>query len=202
VLSPWAASRGAKVCRLFVEDGNTAAERQVEALGFTVVAHWFHCALDDLTTKPVAAGNGGRRKPRRSPLTAAARADVPALFISWSDSDLYRAARGLISHGWTCRRMRDVDLEEAVGSKTLLEGSAGAVIVGTDDEYPHQAWLSWISTEESSAADLVKDLIDASAGREFGAVRGMLPETAWLRAAFEAAGFDTTREQLYSRPLR
>lgn len=180
----WGRARGAVVARLMVEESNEAAQLQVEAAGYRRVAEWFHATKSVLDTARRRDGPG-LREPE--PLRPAPAQEVDGAYMSWSTSELARAAHGLIGERWHMRHMTVDDVYSAVRDRALWEAPSGWVMIQRDGE--DSAWVPWLMTTAGEADTLVETLLTKLRGDGVATVSVLLPRTPWLVAAFEASRF-------------
>jgi GNAT superfamily N-acetyltransferase len=175
----WARQRGARVARLATASDNTAAQRQVEALGYRLTCTWLHSEPDPDT------GNGME-----------VTADLGPAWLYWSGSDLAFTGRELIAVGWRWRRARIGDLGTAVAQGQLLQCPAGWAIV----EEPEPGWvrIGWLATAPEDAPSMLASLRGLAGDMGATAITLMVPATAWFRETFRRAGIETSEMMIYS----
>ena len=83
-LIEWARKREALVARLAIEEWNTAAKAQVEAMGMRRVAVFARAVRTLGAADPTPGGNGGRRARADIRLVPAPAPEAEAAFVSWS----------------------------------------------------------------------------------------------------------------------
>jgi GNAT superfamily N-acetyltransferase len=186
----WARQRGAKVIRLSTEETNTAAQAQVEKLGYRKVAR-FALAVRAIEPKmPPGAGtgsNGGRRLtgPERLDLAPSAEAD-PA-YLVWSTGDQARVGHQLFpADGWSFRRLRPGDLVAAAKARRLWTSPSAWVVTEEEDT---EMWIALFITTIEDADRAAVALVDLAQEREAGLLRVMIPRVDWLEEALQRQGF-------------
>lgn len=186
----WARERGAKVIRLSTEETNTAAQQQVEKLGYRKVAR-FALAVRAIEPKtPPGAGtgsNGGRRLtgPERLDLAPSAEAD-PA-YLVWSTGDQARVGHQLFpADGWSFRRLRPGDLVAAAKARRLWTSPSAWVVTEEEDK---EMWIALFITTIEDADRATVALVDLAQEREAGLLRVMIPRVDWLEEALQRQGF-------------
>ena len=189
-LLDWARQQGAQVARLAVEDWNTAARAQVEAVGMRHVAEFSRCVRQVGASGPSKEGNGGRRVRASTRLVPAPAAEAESAFVSWSSSELSRSVRGLFGVRWKWRRLNAADLSAAARGDALWTASGGWVMAAEDDGFLEVAWCD---TTPDGALDLARAVVDLAEERKLEKVRAMVPATDWLEAAFTQSGFTVKR---------
>lgn len=198
VLQDWGRDLGAQVCRLAVEDWNTAALGQVESIGMRRVGDWVHASRPAPSPIPLPAGNGGRRRPARDRLDRAPSAEAAPAFMAWSAGDIGRAARGLIAVGWTWRRLTIADLHRAARADALWMSTAGWAMAAVDEDTLDVAWLV---AGPDEVDEVVRATVDLAS--EIGAERVelKLPRLDWVNGALERNGFETGGLVLFAKAL-
>jgi GNAT superfamily N-acetyltransferase len=197
-LWPWAAERGAAVVRLAVEDWNTAAQGQVQGMGFRPVSTWLYAERGVGENSPVPEGNGGRRVPAEESLRPANAAEAEPAYLSWTSGDLARASRGLFPQGWTWMRLTAEHLAAAARERTLWAGRPGWALADLDDT---QLRVHWLETVESDARAMVRALVDRAAGAGSERLTAMIPAVDWLRQAFERSAFEMSPLRVWAKEL-
>lgn len=194
----WAATEGAQVARLMVEEWNTAARTQVEAAGYRAVSPWLWCTMD-LRHGVVPQTNGGRRVPGEERLTPGRRTEADMAWMAWSSSELARTARELFPIGWHFRRMRPDDLRTAASHRRLWHAPSGWIMQETLDD--GTMVVSWMATSDLDASRLVQAVVDLADGSRVEQVRVMLPNVEWIVREVVSAGFEPHPARIYARPL-
>ncbi|MDH3499926.1 MAG: GNAT family N-acetyltransferase [Acidimicrobiia bacterium] len=181
----WGRDRGAVVARLMIEDWNEAARLQVERGGYRRIANWFH-ARREVHDPPPSPTGPGLRPPE--PLRIAPRPEAEGAFMSWSTSELARAAHGLRGERWHFRQMTIDHLIQDAERRHLWEAPSGWISIehGPDGN----AWVAWLMTTPGEAELLVAALLTKLRSDGAMSVSVLLPRLPWLIAAFEASGFD------------
>lgn len=181
----WGRGRGAVVARLMVEDWNEAARLQVERGGYRRVADWFYARRANLDP-PASPTGPGLRPPE--PLRIAPRPEAESAFMSWSTSELARAAHGLRGERWHFRQMTMDHLVEDAEQRRLWEAPSGWISIEHGPE--GGAWVGWLMTTPGEAELLVEALLTKLRSDGAASVSVLLPRLPWLIAAFEASGFE------------
>jgi len=199
-LSSWAATEGARVVRLLVEEGNDGSHALVAAAGFAAAAPWMAAST---TVGPFDAvdprTNGGKRVPGEERLVQAPVAEAGPAWIAWSTGELARTGRQLLPFGWHLRRMTVADVEEAARRKALWQSPSGWVIADLDTD--RGIVVSWMATNDLDVARLVRALLDWARMAGIERLRIHAPVVPWLVEALERTGFTISRSTVYSRPL-
>lgn len=173
----WARDRGARVARLAAEDSNTAARRQVEAMGYRQTSKWAHANLNPLQNPPTDFATG---------LQPAPSADIDAAWLSWISGELSRPGREMLAVGWRWRTATPADLAAAVRDGALFQSPAGWLIA----DQPKRDWMrcGWLATTPDAAPQLIDDLLKTA--REWGVdeVTIKVPWTPWMVEALLRAG--------------
>lgn len=196
-LCGWAASQGAVVARLYIEDWNEAAQRQVSENRYRMVSQWVS-ARRRLGTEPDPTTNGGRRVRGEEQLTAATPAEVDPAWAVWSGSDMTRSGRGLHPFGWLFRRLTRDDIERAVRDRELLHGPSGWVMARDDNG---TMVVPFVAAADDDLYRIVRAAVDRADRHEFGAMHVLVPDTPDVADALERAGFGLDRGQVWARPL-
>ena len=199
----WARERGARVMRLSTEETNTAAQLQVEKLGYRRVAR-FALAVRAVEAKtPPGAGpgsNGGRRLtgPERLDLAPSAEAD-PA-YLVWSTGDQARVAHQLFpADGWSFRRLRPPDLVAAAKARRLWTSPSAWVVTEEEDD---EIWVPLFITTIEDADRAAVALVDLAQERAAGLLRVMIPRVDWLEEALQRHGFQLAHPNfIYEKAL-
>ncbi len=198
----WARSHGAKVLRLVTEDWNEAAQAQVESLGFRLVSRWTMWSRPVGNAAPKVSGNGGSRVRSEERLSVASSSEADAAFFAASAGELASASRGLITEGWTWRKLRPADLSRAAARRAMWVCPAGWVIGETDDERPDTFWVSWVMTVSDDADRLIRAVVDRAADEGAERLVMLLPDVEWLQRAARKAGLSAGHRLLvYEHPL-
>jgi GNAT superfamily N-acetyltransferase len=194
----WAVSAGARVVRLAVEDWNEAARGQVTKAGFRPVGSWLWARRGVGDSSPVPEGNGGVRVKGAEALRLAHSAEAEPALLSWSRSELSRAAHGLFPRAWTWQRLRIEHLTAAAGANALWEGRTGwAIALREDDRFS----VDWIETTPEDARAMVRALVERAADSGADVMRAMIPDVDWLVRAFRRSGFETGGITVYGLAL-
>lgn len=183
----WARARGALVARLAIEEENRPARSQVEKAGYRLTSRWLYT-----TSGP----SPGPALPADRVLRPALTIDADAAWVFWSQSDLARAGRELISEGWRWRKATRRDLEDAVNDHAFYQGPAGWAIVR-----PVGGGLAvrWLATTAPDAPLMLQGLRDLARARD--ELEAMIPETPWMVEALQREAFDAHPVLIYSKAL-
>jgi GNAT superfamily N-acetyltransferase len=185
----WARGQGAMVARLAVETANEAAIGQVLRSGYRRTGDWVHATATPST---------GRRLGGDLRLRPGAVVDADAAWTFWSQSELARDARDLISLGWRWRKASTTDLQEAVDRHGFLYGRGGWVITERDDEGMS---VRWLATAQADAPQLLQGLRDLIRDTPGGRVELMAPATSWLLESLQREGFELTELEIFAKVL-
>jgi GNAT superfamily N-acetyltransferase len=197
-LLDWARRRGALVARLAIEDWNEPARAQVEAVGMRRVAGFARASRRVDAAGLRLDGNGGRRARAGVRFRPAPAAEAEAALVSWSSSPLSREVRGLFAVRWTWRRLSLDDLRAAAAGDALWTAAGGWAIAAVDEEALE---VGWCDTTAEGAPDFARALVDLADDRGATEVHAMVPDVAWLTAAFERAGYEVDRIGVYALGL-
>lgn len=187
-LIDWARNEGALVARLGVEQWNTAAQQQVESMGFRDVGSWVVAVRPTPTAEPDTQSNGGKRAKARRKLERAHSAEALPAWLSWRSGPLLRPSRGL--HGWRWRWAR-LELDHLVAAAKVGElwsSQAGWMMARRDET---RLVVGWLECGPDDAADMIRSLVDLGIATEAEQIQITVPTVDWLTAALDAAGFDT-----------
>lgn len=206
----WASERGARVARLMVEDWNTAARAQVDAIGYHPVASWLWCTMGtpqnirrDVPHDPrpdmLPETRGRRRVPGEERLTPARLTEADLAWMAWSSSELARAARELFPLGWHFRRLRPDDLLAGARRRALWQAPSGWIMQETDDTGAMH--VSWVSTSDLDAARLIGAIVELADGSRAERITVMIPNIEWLVREVVSAGFEPHPSTIYARNL-
>jgi hypothetical protein len=174
----WARSRGGRVMRLATEEGNVAARRQVESLGYREVSTWLYSELAVEATRP-APGS-----------------DADAAWLFWAASDLARAGRELIAIGWQWRTARPGDV---TGSGELFVSPAGWVSV--TQAQPDWLVTRWMATTPDDLLPLLDGMLDLAAGRRVATIDVKLPDVGWTDEGLRRVGGEVDRVLIYAKAI-
>ncbi len=187
-LRTWAASEGAIVGRLLIEDWNESSIRHVEKIGFRKVVGVVRGVKAVGDASPSPNGNGGRRVPSRLRARQAHAADAAPAFASWSVGELGRASRGLTGSHWTYARLTVDHLVSAARRGAFWEiGGGWAVADAEGDRFE----VAWVESRREDVPDLLRALIDVGIGSGAEAVVLWAPAVDWMVQAARRLGFDT-----------
>lgn len=183
----WARERGARVARLGVEEDNTAARGQVEAMGYRQTSKWAHASLKPLERPPTSLATG---------LQPAPSADVDSAWLSWVSGELSRPGREMLAMGWRWRTATPADLVSAVRSGTFFQSPAGWLIA----DQPEPDWMvcGWMATTPDAAPELIDDLLKTAREWGVGEVSVKVPWTPWLVEALVRAGDEPGTVAIYA----
>ena len=132
-------------------------------------------------------------------MVRARRAEVASSWISWSQSELARRARGLYSIGWYVRTMRVGDVEQMAAKTRFYQCPAGWVEATTRDD---DLWFPWMATTEEDAPNLVRAMVALSV--RFPDAAGiclMFPAVDWMMEVTRQAGFELHPMSVFERPI-
>lgn len=182
----WAAKQGARVVRLAVVDGNQPAITQVLALGYRQTSVWAYCELAPAPTPDTGVRPG-------------TTADVDAAWMSWSTSDLHRAARGLIALGWQWRTARPQDLVEGVDEGRFFQSPQGWLLADQlDTKVMHSLW---VSTAAEDAPEFLKGVLGLAADLSADSVKVKTPSLPWMTEAMRRAGGEPSEILIFSKSI-
>lgn len=186
----WARGRGARVLRLATEADNTAAQSQVEGLGYREVSRWVYA---ELSVDP------SHRAPDQFRLRPAPGSDAEAAWLFWAASDLAREGRELIAIGWQWRTARPDDVTRALGAGEILQSAGGWVSVAQ----PAEDWMTthWFATTPEDLLVLLDGLLDLAAERSVTEVDVKLPNLGWTSEALIRVGGEPKEILIYAKPL-
>ena len=196
-LEDWARDRAARVVRLCVEEGNSAAAAQVEAIGLRRVAGFAH-ATRPVRRPPSTAGNGSRRRRRPQRLSPATSAEAEPALMSWSAGDLARSSHELFAVRWSWRRLTLADLVAAGRSGALWQSPSGWALAAVDNDALE---VGWLETGPDEAADLLAALVPLAAEQGADRVAAMLPDAGWLVTAAASLGYDPRPFSIYAKAI-
>lgn len=182
----WARGRGALVARLATEDDNTAARRQVEALGYRHTSTWCYAVIEprtvSVTTSPMAPTG-----------------DVEAAWLYWAGSELAHAGKELISVGWRWRKTRFDDLARAASAGELYQSQGGWALV----EQPEPDWMrcGWLATAPEDAPQVIEGVVSMARSRDVTELGLMIPRLAWIEETLSRLGADPALILIYTLGL-
>ena len=199
----WAASRGAVVARLLIEDWNEGPQRQVERMGYRKASTWWFSRRDDLLSDPNPLRNGGPRVPGPERLLPAGGADVDDAFLAWNSGRLMRAARGLVSRHWAYWTLRPEDLSAARSRGALLTCPSGWVIGDLEDDRDggRRFSVTWLQASPEDSRRVLRACIDHAVEQECGSIALWLPVDPDLDGAIEAMGFESSASSVWERSI-
>jgi GNAT superfamily N-acetyltransferase len=183
----WARSRGGRVMRLATEEGNVAARRQVESLGYREVSTWLYSELEVEAT---------HRAPEQFRLRPAPGSDADAAWLFWAASDLARAGRELIAIGWQWRTARPGDV---TGAGELFVSPAGWVSV--TQVQPDWLVTRWMATTPDDLLPLLGGLLDLAAERRMATIDVKLPDVGWTDEGIRRVGGEVERVLIYAKAI-
>ena len=192
----WGRDRGAIVARLMVEDWNEAARSHVEQAGYRRVATWFFARRSVEGSRPSRDGPGIRPP---EPLRSAPPQEVEGAYMSWSTSELARAAHGLVGQRWHMRRMTVHDLFADATARMLWEAPSGWISI--DGSNADDVWVRWMMSTAGEADTLVAALMTKLRSDGVEMVGCLLPKVPWLVAAFESSGFEVHSNAVWELAL-
>ncbi len=185
----WARSRGARVARLAIEEENQPARSQVEKSGYRQTGRWVHATIGITSAARLASGQR---------LRTATSVDADAAWVFWSQSDLARAGRDLISEGWRWRKTTPEDLLCAVDDHALYQGPGGWSIVRTVEV---GLAVRWMATTPTDFPVMLQGLLDLAREARAEVLEAMIPETPWVIEALQRDGFEQRPVLMFSKPL-
>lgn len=197
-LHDWCRRSGAMVARLFVEDWNEPAKRQVTRGGFRPVGEWVMAERAVGEASPVPGGNGGRRVPAAEKLRRARASEAEAAFVSWGSGDMPRIARGLFGIGWSLRRLTLDDVLAAAKAEALWESRAGWAMAARGETTFE---VGWLATTRADAPTITRALVDAAVESDSDRIQMMLPGIDWLTNAARRNGCELHPMALYEYGL-
>jgi len=186
----WAVERGARVVRLAAETANLPAATQVVALGYRQTSSWTFAECE-----PKRRSDGGELRK----FGPASRADVDAAWVFWSSSDLNRASRGLINHGWQWRDASPTDLESGATSGHLFQSPDGWLLA--DQPKPELLRVLWMATTPEDAPSFLDGVMDFATTREVEVVAIKAPNLPWMTEAITRVGGEPKEILIYSKAI-
>lgn len=192
----WGEAQGALVSRLAIENWNTAAQRQVESIGFRHVGRWNVAVRASTEEDPIVAGNGGRRARARRRLEVSHSAEAVPAWVSWRSSPLVGPARGLYSWFWRWCRLELAYLEQGARAGELFSSQTGWALARRDEE---RLAVGWLECAPEDCADMIRSLVDLAAESEVERLQITLPDVDWVRAALTASQFELHPMVVYAR---
>jgi ribosomal protein S18 acetylase RimI-like enzyme len=199
VMLEWAATQGARVGRLVVEEWNEPAIAQAAGRGFRPVGRWMMVARSIGDASPNPDGNGGLRVPSEERLRRVPAVEADVAFMAWQSGDLVRAARELFPVGWEWRRLRLEDLRTAAEHGELWAGPPGWALAGMQDE---TFAVTWIETGSIGAYPLARALVDAALDAGAERLEVKIPNVDWLVRALRRVGCSVEFElRVFARSL-
>ena len=197
-LATWAGAAGARVMRLSAETGNGPALSLFPGLGFRPIGDWLEAERPVASGKPVPGGNGGKRVPAPERLTPAPPFEADAAMLAWAGGPLERAAHGLFTAHWSCRRLTVDDLQAAGRRGALRQARSGWAIADDDQGILR---VPWLCTYPEDARVFLRALVDLAADAETERIEMPVPEVDWLRTALEQAGWELFPLRVFARAL-
>lgn len=195
-LQRWGAQQSAKVALLMIEDWNEAARDQITNLGFRETTTWLRAFQ---TTEHSGRKVDGAASARpEAPMRRSAAAEVGPAYLAWSGGELNRAARGMMTVSWQCRRLHIADLERAAEHGALLAGPTGWALGAPRD---NRLEIGWIQTTPDRAVAHLKAILDVAVADRAAALEIMMPAVPWLEEAAVVTGFELERLLLFEKPL-
>lgn len=186
-LAGWARDRGGLVARLGVENWNTAAQKQVEIIGFRAVGDWVIAVREASTAEPATSSNGGKRARARRKLKKTHSSEALPAWLSWRSGPLLRPSRGLHSWRWRWARLELEYLVAAAKAGELWSSQAGWVLVRRDEE---RLSVAWLECGPDDAVDMVRSLVDLTVSTKAQRIHIAVPAVDWLLEALDGAQFD------------
>lgn len=186
----WAKSRDAKVVRLAIEADNAAARTQIIGLGYRETSSWIHSRFE---IEPA------HRADESMLLRHGTNIDADAAWMFWSGSDVAKAGRGLLAHGWQWRKATPDDLHQAARHRQFFQSAAGWVTTDVPDE--GHLRVGWLALSAGQAPELFEGL--KALGAEFAAqhLTIKIPNLPWTAEALTRAGGTDTEVLVYSLSL-
>ncbi len=197
-VAAWAAAHDARVMRLSAEAGNAPALALFARLGFREIGSWLAADRAVTSGKPATAGNGGRRVPAPERLTPAPPFEADAAMLAWAAGPLERAAHGLFTRDWACRRLTGADLEAAARRRSLWQAPSGWVMADVDEG---TFKVEWLCTYPEDARIMLRALVDLAVGAGAAQIEMPIPALGWLHSALEQAGWETHPLRVLARAL-
>ena len=197
-LATWAGAAGARVMRLSAETGNGPALSLFPGLGFRPIGDWLEAERPVASGKPVPGGNGGKRVPALERLTPAPPYEADAAMLAWAGGPLERAAHGLFTAHWSCRRLTVDDLQAAARRRALWQARSGWAIAESDEGVLR---VPWLCTYPEDCRVFLRALRDLAAGAEAERIEMPVPEVDWLCSALEQAGWELFPLRVFARAL-
>ncbi len=197
-IAVWGRRQGALVARLGTEDWNTAAQRQVETIGFRPVGDWVIAVRPTPAADPVTSANGGKRARARRKLERAHSTEATPAWISWRSGPLVQPARGLHSWHWRWARLEVEHLVEGAKNGELWSSPAGWAFARTDKE---RLTVGWLECGPDDAEQMIRAIVDLAQDAGTDRIHLPAPEVDWLVAALEASQFELHPMIIYERPL-
>lgn len=197
-IAAWGREQGALVARLGTEDWNTAAQRQVEKVGFRPVGDWVVAVRPTPAAEPATSANGGKRARARRKLERAHSTEATPAWISWRSGPLVQPARELHSWHWRWSRLEFDYLVGGAKNGELLSSPAGWAYARVDKE---RLLIGWLECGPDDADQMIRAIVDLA--QDAGAERIHLPVPAvdWLVEALETAQFELHPMVIYERAL-
>ena len=192
----WGEARGALVSRLAIEDWNTAAQRQVESIGFRRVGRWNVADRASTAEDPIVAGNGGRRSRARRRLEVSHSAEAVPAWVSWRSGPLVGPARGMYSWYWRWSRLELAYLEQGARAGELFSSHTGWALARRDEE---RLAVGWLECPPEDGIDMIRSLVDLAAETEAERLQITMPDVDWVRSALTASRFELHPMVVYAR---
>jgi len=186
----WATANGARVVRLAIEATNQPAVTQVLALGFRQTSSWTYGQF--VPNKRSSPDEGRRLSPGSGP-------DVDAGWVFWSSSELNRAGRGLIAHGWQWRDASPKDLETGAASGHLFQSPDGWLMA--DQPVPTQLRVLWVATTAEDAPRFLDGLVDLARSQNTESVTIKTPNLPWITEAIRRVGAEPKEVLIFSKAI-
>ena len=197
-ITAWGREHGALVARLGTEDWNTAAQRQVEKIGFRPVGAWVVAVRPTPATEPATSANGGKRARARRKLERAHSTEATPAWISWRSGPLVQPARGLHSWHWRWSRLELEHLVEGAKNSELWSSPAGWALARIDQE---RLTVGWLECGPDDAVQMIRAIVDLAQDAESERIHLPVPAADWLVEALETSHFDLHPMIIYELAL-
>jgi GNAT superfamily N-acetyltransferase len=186
----WVREQGGRVVRLATEDDNTAAQHQVEKLGYRRTSAWAIGKIE---------GRAANQPMRVEKLSLAGRSDVDPAWMYWSTGELCEAGRGLKATSWTWKKATVDDLDRCAREQRLFSSPVGWAVV----EYPVKGEVDvvWVASSPNDFPRLVAGLDYLAAERNAERVYYRIPQTGWSGEALLRAGANITETYIYTKAV-
>ncbi len=173
-------ARGARVARLGTGDHNVAAQTVASRAGMERVGSYvLWTSESDPTCSP--------------PLTLSPEhaIQVQAFLLT---SPVLAHCHGLYSSGWewqelSAERVHDFLERSRVAARFAPDGNLSALALLDAEPDRERAWICFVDGEPSAVTALACEVQGLASQAGVGKISSMLPDVAWLRKAFHAAGY-------------